>query len=229
MSNKRLLARAVSLDAKRRKTRNLKLVRAPRNTFNGQCSFTRSCSTLLNITAAQGWSFGAGNSSAIAIVFDPTSVNLFGSVANFATVNVPNAAEIAALWDDVFLYKVEITLENNTDAQNVSTLDVNMPRIAICNDYNDGQTGTTLDAILQHSDCQFKTTRTIKWTCYPKHQRLIYYSAVSSSYEGSRGYVNTGTAIPHYGVHLAMTDVSQATAARSNFFFKLFYKCRNTK
>lgn len=201
----------------------------PRPLFNGYCQFTRSINTQLNITAGVGWSIGAGSASNLTMVFDPLSVLLYGSAVNFITAALPSAAEIGALWDLVMLYKVEITVDHVNDPGNTGTVSSTMPRMAICNDYNDGQAGTSLDRIQQHSDCKVFTGRTSKWTVYPKHQRVIYFNAATSSYEPARGFVNSATAIPHYGTHIGILDPSVLLAGRTMFNFKLFFKAKNTK
>jgi len=203
--------------------------RIPKAIFKGDCQFTRSCNVQLNVTAGLGWNFGANNYSAIACVFDPTAVTIFGSALNFLNNGLPNASEISAFWDSVMIHKVEITVDHVNDPNSVSGVNTSMPRLAICNDYNDGSTGTTLLSVQQHSDCKFFTGRTTKWTVYPKHQRLIYYNAITSSYEPARGYVNADTAIPHYGTHIAMTDPSILLAGRTSFDFKFFFKAKMNK
>lgn len=213
---------------RRIKPRRLAIARLPKKSFNGYCEFTRSCTISLATTAAAGWTIGASSFAALCAVFSPTEVSLYGSAVGFLSQGLPNAAEIAALWDSVEIYKVEVTMDHYNDPSQGGNSTA-MPRVAICNDYNDGSAGTTVDAILQHSDCKYTSSRSNKWTVYPKHQRVIYYNAVTSSYEPARGFVTAGVGIPHYGVHFGITEVATIAAGRTTWNFKTFFRAKNTK
>lgn len=204
-------------------------VRVPRGLgWRGNCEFTRTTTIALPSTAGLGWTIGASSFPALCAVFDPTGVSLFGSTVSFIGAALPNASEIAAFWDDVFIYKVEVTIDHYNDPATSGQF-TGMPRMLVCNDHNDGQAGTTIQRIQQHSDCEIVTSRSKTWTCYPKHQRLIYYNAVTSSYEPARGFVTAGTAIPHYGVHMGILDAAAILDGRTTFNFKYFMRARHTK
>lgn len=202
--------------------------RLPKKSFNGYCEFTRSCTISLGTLAGSGWTIGASSHPALCAVFSPTEVSLFGSSVSFVSQGLPNAAEIAALWDSVEIYKVEIIMDHYQDPTTGGNTTA-MPRVAICNDYNDGAAGTSVDAILQHSDCKYTSNRSNKWTVYPKHQRLIYFNPITSSYEPARGFVTAGVGIPHYGVHFGITEIAVLAAGRTTWNFKTFFRAKNTK
>lgn len=197
--------------------------------YTGEVRFTRTASKTLSIADAAGFTVGAGNYDAIAMVFDPTGATIFGSAVNFTTAPLPNAAEIAALWDRLEIVKVEITIDPLCD-KSTSGATTATPRMLICNDPNDGSAGTSVDAIRQHSDCKaLYGNGPHKWTVYPNHLRLVYYTPLTSSYEPAKGFVNSDTAIPHYGTHLGVINVGSISATSVIFNFKFFLRCKNVK
>lgn len=197
--------------------------------YTGEVRFTRTATRTLPLIEGAGFGVGAGSYEAISMVFDPTGVTIFGSAVNFAVSSLPNAAEIAALWDRLEIVKVEITIDPICDKSTTGGLTAT-PRMLICNDPNDGSAGTTLDSIRQHSDCKpLFGNGPHKWTVYPNHLRLVYYTPLTSSYEPAKGFVNSDTAIPHYGTHLGIANVGGITATSVIFSFKFFLRCKNVK
>lgn len=211
-----------------KRQRRLALPRAPKMRFSGECNFTRSCTLTLATTAGVGWTIGASSYPALCAVFDPTQVTMYGSAVGSLQAPLPNATEIAAMWDSVEIHKVEVIMDHFQDPT-TSGNTTSLPRCVVAADYNDGSAGTTVDAILQHSDCKYIASRTSKCTVYPKHQRVIYYNAVTSSYEPARGFVTAGVAIPHYGLHFGITEIATLAAGRTTWNFKLFFRAKSTK
>jgi len=211
-----------------KRPRRSNIPRNPKMRFTGECNFTRSCTLSLATGAGTGWTIGASAFPALCAVFDPTQVTLYGSAVGFISSALPNAAEIAALWDSVEIYKVEVIMDHFQDPTTTGNT-TSLPRCVVAVDYDDGQAGTTVDSILQHSDCQYIASRTSKFTVYPKHQRVIYYNAVTSSYEPARGFVTAGTAIPHFGLHFGITELATLAAGRTTWNFKMFFRAKSTK
>lgn len=197
--------------------------------YTGETRLTRTCSGVVSTIEGGGFNIGASGFQAIAFVFNPTGVTIFGSAAVFTVVNLVNAAEIAALWDRVRIDKVEISWDPLCD-KSTSGLSTSTPRFLVCNDVNNAATGTTLDDIKQHTDCTVKYGNgPHKWTVKPKFQRLLYYTALSSSYEPASGFVNTDTAIPHYSTHLGIENPGAVSATSVQFNFKFFLTLKNVK
>jgi len=211
-----------------KRQRRSSVPRALKMRFNGECNFTRSCTLTLATTAGAGWTIGASSFPALCAVFDPTQVTMYGSAVGNLQAPLPNATEIAAMWDSCEIYKVEVIMDHYQDPT-TSGNTTSLPRCVVATDYNDGAAGTTVDAILQHSDCKYISSRTSKFTVYPKHQRVIYYNAVTSSYEPARGFVTAGVAVPHYGLHFGITEIATLAAGRTTWNFKLFFRAKNTK
>jgi len=202
--------------------------RVPRSIrYNGETAFTRTANTSI-ICGPNGFAIGASNFPALSFQFDPAGFVYYGSAVASAAVALPNAAEIAAFWDLVAIDKVEMTFTSTFDPSTVTTANL-VPRLIIATDYNTGGAGTSLDAIYEHSDAKPLDGTITKWTVRPKYQRIVYYTALTSSYEPSRGFVNADTAIPHYGVLLGIRDFPSLTSGRLNVNCKFFFRAKNNK
>lgn len=201
--------------------------------YNGEYKLNRTLSFGLTVGGAGvGWAVGGANYQSVSIVFDPTGLNIFGSAVNFINVPMTNAAEISSLWERIRIDKVELTFAPRYEKADgiASGFNAN-PQLLLCNDVNSGSAGTTLAEILQRPDAKhFTTNESFKWTCYPKHQRLVYYTPLTSSYEPATGFVNSDTAIPHYSVHMSILDLGSASANMAmHVTAKYFMTLRNVK
>jgi len=206
------------------------LQRVPRTLrYTGETSFTRTANVSIAVTSGLGFTIGASAHEALAFTFDPTGVTWYGSSVSFASIPLPNAAEIAALWDMISIDKVEMTITSLYDPSDAGGTTNFAPRMLICNDYNSGVTGTSLSAIQEHSDCKTLNRMNNKWAVKPKYQRVVYFTAVSSSYEPARGFVNADSAIPHYGTHIGIIERPLVQGGRVNFSFKFFMRAKNVK
>jgi len=181
----------------------------------------------LSIGAGTGFLIGAGAFPAVTFTYDPTGVTIYGSSVAFTTIAMPNASEISALWDLLSIDKVEITMQSVYDPS-VST-NTYVPRMMICNDFNSGATGTSTQAISEHADAKALMSTYNKWNVKPKYQRVIFYNAVTSSYEPATGFVNSDTAIPHYGTHLGIFDSGSIAGGDLLLSFKFFLRAKNVK
>jgi len=197
--------------------------------YNGEVGIVRTATMAVSYTSGLGLAIGATNYQAASFVFDPTGVTFYGSSVNFISAPYDNIAEVSALWDRVMIDKVEITWESSTDKNNLPG-SLSSPTYLVGNDVNNGITGTTIAAVRQLGDCTTKMGNgPFKWVVKPKFQRLIYFTALASSYEPARGYVNSDTAIPHYSTHLAVMNTASVGASTLNFTFKMFLKCKDLK
>lgn len=198
-----------------------------RGTMDGTYEFTRTVTGRLDFTNA-GVSIGAARYSAATWVINPQSLQLVSGVpGNTNTYNIPNAAEFAALFDKIKIDKVEMTFMN---AQGSTTGTANgINPILFCEDDND--TNTSTDAIKQ-MDCEVwqpgYNNNVYKKTWSPKYQRIVYYTALTSSYEPSRGYVVSDTAIPHYGLKMGV-ELNNDISFGLNFSAKIHFKLKEVK
>jgi len=213
----------------------LAVQRIPRGLrYNGENKITRVVSTSFRYTNL-GFNVGAGTSEAINFVFDPTGVTIWISALVSVTVPLPNAAELAALYDQVRIDKVELTMAASQQASTGAFSSSILPaRLIICNDDNNGQGSATLAEIKQQPNKVFYDGdgKAVKWTCYPKYQRIVYFTSLVSNYEPARGFVNSDAAIPHYGMRLGIDNLSFFGATNQgniDLSWKFFLTLKNVK
>lgn len=197
-----------------------------RGTPRGTYEIVRTVTGYLDY-GSNGWNIGAASYEAATWVFTPTSVTVYSSPSgNQATFSVPAAAEIAALWDKVKIDKVECNFLSSGHGASNST--VQQPLIVFAFDDNDSV--TSADQIKQ-MDCKHwmpgDQNNPFKMTVRPCFQRIVYYTALVSSYEPSRGYVQSGTDIPHYALKMAMSPTGGI--GRMDISFKFHFKCKELK
>jgi len=198
-----------------------------RGTMEGTYEFSRIVTGRLDISNS-GVSIGAARYSAATFIVTSQALQLVSGVpGNTTTWNIPNAAEFAALFDKIKIDKVEMTFMNAQGSSTGSANNIN-PLIFAA---DDNDTNTSVDAIKQmdaqewqpgYNNNRFKTT----WR--PKYQRIVYYTALASSYEPTQGYVNSDTAIPHYGLKMGV-ELNNDIAFGVNFVAKIHFKCKEVK
>lgn len=231
---KRALAQRVA-KYKRQSTSSRSVPRMPvglrryidtRGTPRGTYEVVRTVTGFIDISST-GMNIGAASYVGGTFVWTPTNVTLYsGIVGNVTAWNIPNAAEMAALWDKVKLDKVECLFTSSGIGASNST--VQQPLVLLVEDDND--TPTSPDQIKQ-MDCKVwqlgDQNNPIKMTCRPKYQRIVYYTAATSSYEPTRGYVVSGTDIPHFGLKIGLDPTGGI--GRISFSFKIFFKFKELK
>lgn len=202
--------------------------------YNGENKISRVCTATVRYTNL-GFNIGAATSEAMSFVYDSTGVRIYVAALSSAFVPLPNAAELAALYDLVRIDKVEITFASSQQASSETFSANNLPvRLIFCNDDNDGAGTSTLSQIQQQPNKSFYNGDGTmdKWTCMPKYQRIVYFTALTSSYEPTKGFVNSDTAVPHYGTRVGVANLSSFGATNSgnvDFSFKFFLTLKNVK
>jgi len=171
----------------------------------------------------------------MSIVFDPTGVIFYGSAVQSTAFALPNASEIAALYDLMRIDKVELVWSNNTAAvSNGGTASNRAAKFLVCNDSNDGVGTTALDQIQQQPNKTFYNTDATenKWTCVPKYSRVVYQTALVSNYEPTRGFVNANSTIPHFAIKMGISNlgsIATATTETMDFTLKFFMTLKHVK
>jgi len=201
--------------------------------YNGETKLTRCINTSIPYTAS-GFGLGISFFPGVNFVFDPSGWTIYGNSTTFLTTALPNAAEIAALYDTMRIDKVEIEWSGNSQASTTATVQGSGIKFLVCNDSNDGIGAASLAEVQQQPNKAFLdlSGRSHKWTCYPKFQRVVYQTLLVSNYEPTTGFVNSNSTIPHYGVKMVMTNlnsVAPATAGNIDFTVKYFMTVRNVK
>lgn len=200
--------------------------------YDGEARITRMASYSFPMTI-QGMTISGTNFPAWFMTFSPSDFTIWGSTILYQTSLIPNASEIAALYDRVYIEKVEVMVTAiGTDSATVSAVNTGMPRLFYACDYTDGTGGNSLNQTQQQGSCKFANLsgnmKPLKITLKPMYQRVIYYTAVSSSYEPARGFVASGSGIPHYGLRMAL-DTSILGPGSIEFAVKFYFRCQNVK
>jgi len=201
--------------------------------YNGETKITRTINTSLPYTTL-GFGLGATFFGAVNIVFDPTGVTVYGNSTTFQNTPLVNAAEISALYDQMKIDKVVMTWSNNSSAISNGGANFRSAKYLVCNDSNDGIGSANIDEIRQQPNKSFLDNEGQEntWTCYPKFQRVIYQTALVSNYEPTTGFVNSNSTIPHYGIKMAISNLSSLSASTTetvDIAFKYFLSLKNVK
>lgn len=235
------LVRTVSESEKRpkRARRANRVLRVPlglqryinkRGTPGGVYELVCSVSGTMAYTSG-GIAIGAGNYEAGTFVVTPQNLQFVSGVpGNSNTVNIANAAEISALWDKIKIDKVEMTF--TTSAQGAPNTVTQQPMWGFCTDDND--TNTSVQQMQQMGDYKVWVSGNqsdggmYKVTFRLKYQRFVYYTALTSGYEPTSGYVVSDTAIPHYGLKVCLASNLGATGLLQ-YNAKIYFKCKELK
>ena len=208
------------------------IVRQPKMKPNGEYKMTR-CANLYMPYENGGWRIGTAFYVGIGLVFFPGSIQLVTSTTGQSVTSyIANYAELAAVWDRVQIEKVFIEVSNKTTdpSGSVSTA-ISTPVIFYARDNTD-VINNTLAITQQHGDCKSWHANSnlpdLNFTVYPSYQRIVYYNALLSSYEPTRGHVVSDTEIPHYGVRMAY-DTTGVGSGGLMFRFTYHYSCKNVK
>ena len=220
--------------AARRRVTPVTVVSIPRTRmkYNGEYKLSRTTQCFVPFTGA-GFTIGGLNYVGIGVVFDPTQATVVtNALGGTIPAVVPNYTEIAALWERVMIDKVEVSVSNRlTDGVMNTPGNVSSPVMYFATDETD-VLGNSLAITQQQSGCKRWSSNSnhsdFNITVYPKYQRIVYYTALLSSYEPARGFVVSDTAIPHYGLRIA-ADFGFAGNSGIWITFKYFYSCKNIK
>lgn len=228
--------RSNSRSASSSRTRSMSVSRAgrlsiPRAVYNGEYKMTRVANGTLLSAQGTGFTIGGSSLPGFFITVSPVGVTLWQNPLTYISYDFPNSSEVAALFDQTKIDKLEIEFSASGSDQ-ASTVGVALPRIYVAADYTDGTTGTTLAQVLQQQGCKWLNCSNDqgiqKFTIYPKFQRQIYYTSVTTGYESSSGFVQSGIDIPHYGCRVAV-DAAKLSSTGLQMSFKVFMTCKHVK
>jgi hypothetical protein len=180
-----------------------------------------------------GFQLGLSSTEGIGFIFSPQDVTAVNTLAGTSVTSpIHNYAEIASLWERVMIDYVVIEISSRmTDKTSGSTGTTACPIIFYARDNNDIY-GNTLNITQQQAGVKtWHATSNLpdcKITVRPSFQRIVYYTAIVSSYEPARGFVVSDTAIPHYGLRMA-TLLGQLDAQGIFLRFTYHYRCKDVK
>lgn len=192
------------------------------------------------ITGIGGFTIAGQNYSDATFTFSPQYLRLRGDSTHELTALIPQAAELAAVWERVRIDKVELTITSNlTDsavpATGTTPVTNASPRIVLANDWsgpNSGGSQGNLSNVLQETDAQLYhiggDLKPVQWTIYkPKYNRLVQFTDTESAYEPSVGFVESVSDIQHNGVRIGLADIASIYGCRMLVFAKFYFTFKN--
>jgi len=191
-TNKRSRSRSASR-SRSRSVRGRYVTRIPGSLrLNGEYRLSRVTDLRIPFSGT-GFTFGATSTAAFGLVFDPSRIVAVTTIGGSVISNtVPNYSEISALWERVMIEKVVIEMQTTSTDPINSVNTGTSPIIYYASDETDIY-ANTLAITQQQAGCKsFRGNSNLPdcvVTCYPKYQRIIYYTSLLSSYEPARGYV----------------------------------------
>lgn len=207
-----------------------------RGTPKGVYEISRTVNGSLRVLT-DGWTDGTTQTKNLCFVFTPQYLRCYRDsvTTTFAQWSIPNASELAALWDEVKIDSVELTFTGIFSQYAINSASaLTCPRQIIYGT-DDNDTSTSASVVQQLGDCKVwypnnsSSASVMKVTVKPKFNTLIYYTSVSSGYKPERGYVRSDYDIDHYALKMSLVD-HQFTAdnsygnmqvnAKFNFKFK---------
>lgn len=193
-------------------------------------TITRSCEIRM-ISNTFGYSFtvGTGTATTFSIWFTNQDAFIWSNASSYTQVNIPGYTDLAALFDEVMIEKVDITIFTGNDPTNNGT---GSAQIIFAKDYNDKVAPANAGDVHQYADCKaYNMTNAFinKITVYPK---FLSYSMDATgnpvSSTPKRGYVRSNLQIEHYGLKGAFINLSPNQQYHT-YQFKYYFKCRIVK
>lgn len=152
--------------------------------------------------------------------------------------NVRGYAELTALYDLYRICKAVIIitpLANSSDVTNLSTPLRQEPFYWV-RDYNDDSKPASINELFEYSDMHTEVLpgKQIRILLYPKCLRMLYESAIATSYEAvpsSRVWISTSDPnVPHYGLKWAFADTQHAVNTQlARMLITVTIQCKNQR
>lgn len=188
------------------------------------CSIAQSFSNL-GIVPQVGLVAGLGFS----IWFTNQSAFLYRDAANYSTVSIAGYSDLAALFDEVKVDAIELTIIPGIDP---TTSGTGSGVLGMCTDYNDKAAPAALGDIQQYNDYKnvsMANNYIYKEIIRPKFLEYSLDSGGSAQASVSRtGFVRSNLDIDHYGKKCFFVSVPP-NASVSTFIFKYKFLCKVSK
>lgn len=209
-----------------------------RGTPRGYYEITRTSNFYVKIVAGQfSNDLGTVVGEGLGFSFSPQVTRTYLGAVAINNLPVTNAAELAALFDEIKIKKVDITFNVGIGTILGSSVQYQPLQMIYATDDNT-VTDNSVASIQQMAGCKQWYGSTTdngqrKVTVYPKFQRIIYYTSLLSGYEPTNGYIRSDYDIEHYGLKLAMCPIPDGVTAgpsgRLSICVKYTYFCKSLK
>lgn len=199
-------------------------------TSGGVHTLTKSVSLRMRVNS-NGYVFDNGivPSLSFNIWMTNQDVWIWGNPSNYTASNVPGYTDLAALFDEVMVEKVDITIFSHNDP---TTSGTGSSMILYAKDYNDKVAPASLGDIQQYSDVRGYTLTNAyitKMSWSPKFLTYTLDSAgLSQASTPKTGFIRSNLAIDHYGIKGYIVN-PPSNEQFHTYQFKIFYKCKVAK
>jgi len=149
----------------------------------------------------------------------------------YSTVAIPGISDLAALFDEIQLDAVELTILGPT--QPSAGAGTGSPIIMMSTDYNDGNPPTSLGDVQQYADCKLVHMQPFREYTEVIRPKYLTYSLDSGGTQIAstpvRGYVRSNLQIDHFGKKGSFVNASPVVNATCVFLLKYKFNCRIVK
>lgn len=193
---------------------------------------TKCCNLPMRSTV-NGYTFDTGTSASrfFCISFTNQSAIIQLNSLNYSEIFVPGYSDIAGLFDEVFVERIEITIMTGPDPPTGGTGSnaFGAAQIILARDYNDKNAPTAIGDVQQYADMRILNMSNMyihKFTVKPKIQTYAMDATGSQvTSTPKRGFVRSNLNMDHYGVKGAFLNTSSLDQIH-NYNFKFYYQCR---
>jgi len=229
-------SRSRSREPPKRSRRSYSSSRRPMSVSRGlsnplrSVTMTKSCEIRMQCnTTGYSWNVGLTPSTTFSIWFTPQDVFIWSNTTNYSTVSVPGYTDLAALFDEIMIEKVEIQIFTGNDA---TTAGSGSAQIIYCTDYNDKNAPSNTGDVQQYADVRAMNMSNQfinKMSIRPKFLTFALDSAgITQASTPVRGYTRSNLAVEHYGIKAAFINIPPNSMFHT-YQFKFIYKCRTFK
>jgi len=189
------------------------------------------CTSLKMRSNTAGYSFdvGVGSSQTFCIWFTNQDAYIQASATLYSVSFIPGYADLAGLFDEVMLDRVDIKIYTGTDP---TTSAGGSAQIILAKDYNDKNATALVGDVQQYSDVKSMNMSNNFVNNYSIQPKFLTYSldvagaAVPTT--PKRGFVRSNLTIDHYGIKGAFINNSPNDQIHT-YQFRYTYKCKVAK
>lgn len=163
------------------------------------------------------------------IWYTPQSAYLWSNASNYTVVSMPGYTDLAALFDEVMIESVEMSIYT-TNLE--GTVNVGSALMLLITDYNDKNAPASNDDVLQYQDC--KAIPILSQFPYKEKQnpKMLSYTldsaGISQPSMPVKGFVRSNLDVEHFCRKGCLLQAPSGTQTW-NFVFRYTYKCRVCK
>lgn len=225
------IARPTRGSAKRRRIQIQKRS-VPRSMSNrGTVHTLTKCASLKMRSNTTGYSFdiGIGSSQTFCIWFTNQDAYIWASSTLYSIVSIPGYSDLAALFDEVMIERVEIQIYTGTDP---TTSSGGSAQIILARDYNDKNATASVGDIQQYADVKAFNMANNYINKYVIQPKFLTYSldvagaAVATT--PKRGYIRSNLSIDHYGIKGGFINNSPNDQVHT-YQFRYVFNCKTPK